>query len=157
MIQELLQEANFLNANRSSKAKIVSILESVIDLLKADGMVSYLQIHPKKVGVHPCNRYGFGLQVNNVHRLGANIVMRSGAKSEIADFTINLQSGSKHWAAANIRKSMSVPWRAATRTNSWWRASTRSLRTRRRCRAPTAASAWRNYSKTTRQGNSRKQ
>ena len=106
-IQDLLREANFLNANRSSKAKIVSILESVIDLLKADGMVSYLQIHPKKVGVHPCNRYGFGLQVNNVHRLGARIVgmgwsweacslaiaMRSGGTSKIAEFTANLQAG----------------------------------------------------------------
>ena len=72
-------------------------------------MVSYLQIHPKKVGVHPCNRYGFGLQVNNVHRLGARIVgmgwsweacslaiaMRSGGTSKIADFTVNLQAGSK--------------------------------------------------------------
>ena len=108
-IQDLLQEANFLNANRSSKTKIVSILESVLDLLKEDGMLSYLQIHPKKVGVHPCNRYGFGLQVNNVHRLGARIVgmgwsweacslaiaMRSGGTNKIADFTVNLQAGSK--------------------------------------------------------------
>ena len=114
-IQDLLQEANFLNANRSSKTKIVSILESVLDLLKEDGMLSYLQIHPKKVGVHPCNRYGFGLQVNNVHRLGARIVgmgwsweacslaiaMRSGGTSKIADVTVNLQAGSKKLGRSN--------------------------------------------------------
>ena len=88
-IQDLLQEACFLMTNRQSKAQIVSILESVLELLQEDGMLTHLQIPPKTVGVHPC------IQVNNVHRLGANIVMRSGAKSEIADFTINLQSGSK--------------------------------------------------------------
>ena len=71
-------------------------------------MVSHLQIHPKKVGVHPCNRYGFGLQVHNVHRLGARIVgmgwsweacslaiaMRSGGASKIAEFTMDLQAES---------------------------------------------------------------
>ena len=105
-IQTFLQEASFLIANRSSKAQIVSILEGVLELLKEDGMVSYLQIHPKKVGVHPRNRYGFGIQVNNVHRLGARIVsmgwsweacslaiaMRAGATSKIAESTVDLQT-----------------------------------------------------------------
>ena len=75
-IVSILESVNYRKGKISNQEKsaIVGALDEVLKLLDGDGFLSKLQIPPKKVGVHPKNRYGFGVHANNVHRLGAQIV-----------------------------------------------------------------------------------
>ena len=70
-----------------------------------------MSIHSKHVGVHSCNRYGFGIAWARVHRLGQKIMRLGcswGAASNViclegdgdsasADFTIKLQNSSEYY------------------------------------------------------------
>ena len=67
-IATLLHQASQM----SDDAAIVSIVDKVVSLMLAIGLAMYIVLPPAAVGVHPKNRYGLGLIVNNVHKLGAS-------------------------------------------------------------------------------------
>ena len=116
-IVSILESVNYRKGKISNQEKsaIVGALDEVLKLLDGDGFLSKLQIPPKKVGVHPKNRYGFGVHANNVHRLGAQIVAmgwswaacalaicvgETGRRS-ISSFTTELQRGTKKLGKSN--------------------------------------------------------
>ena len=116
-IVDILESVSFRKGKLSNheKSAIVGALDEVLKLLEGDGFLSKLQIPPKRVGVHPKNRYGFGVHANNVHRLGARIVAMGwswvacalaicvGETSRrcISSFTTKLQKGSKKFGKSN--------------------------------------------------------
>ena len=57
-----------------SDARLVSTVDDVLSKLEADGLAYRLSIPPKLVGVHPCNRDGYGISTAEVHSLGSDIV-----------------------------------------------------------------------------------
>jgi len=105
-IERLLESVNLKS---DGNAKIASVLDDILNLRYQDGLCKFgVQIHPKCVGVHPSNRYGFGVSVTAVHRLGAKIVrmgwswaacalaicIADGATRKIAKCTTRMQHGS---------------------------------------------------------------
>lgn len=116
-IVSILEAMSFRKGKISNQEKsaIVGALDEVLKLLEADGFLSKLQIPPKKVGVHPRNRYGFGVHANNVHRLGAQIVamgwswaacamaicVGETSRRSISSFTTKLQRGTKKLGKSN--------------------------------------------------------
>ena len=54
--------------------KIVATIDEVLKKLEEDGLAYRLSIPPKLVGVHPCNRDGYGISATEVHSLGSDIV-----------------------------------------------------------------------------------
>ena len=91
------------------KGQIVSVLDRVLELLEADGLVRrFVHIHPKQVGVHPSNRYGYGVSAATCHSLGAKIIamgfswaacalalcIADGSGRKIAKFTCEMQNKS---------------------------------------------------------------
>ena len=100
----------------ADKEKIVVAVDEVISLLVQDGLAHTDQrLHPKSVGVHPSNRYGFGVHSSRVHRLGAAIIgmgfslaatslaicIRDGPARKSAKFTEVLQNGSKSFGKSS--------------------------------------------------------
>ena len=89
-------------------AKIVSTLDMILNALIEDGLARHQQLPPKCVGIHPSNRYGFGVSAAQVHHLGAQIVrmgwswsacalavcIADGATRRSAAFTAKMQRGS---------------------------------------------------------------
>ena len=112
-IVRLLDSIDIKNAGRS---KIVSVFESILDLLSQDGLVRTNQrLSPKSVGVHPSNRYGFGVSSAAVHRLGKKIVgmgwswtvcalaicIADSSTRRIAKFTVRMQRGSSKFGRSD--------------------------------------------------------
>ena len=58
---------------KAAQKNIVTILEKIIQLLLQVGLAVYLVLPPEQVGIHPRNRYGVGVIVHNLHKLGASI------------------------------------------------------------------------------------
>ena len=54
--------------------KIAATIDEVLKKLEEDGLAYRLSIPPKLVGVHPCNRDGYGISATEVHSLGSDIV-----------------------------------------------------------------------------------
>ena len=69
-IVELLARAESM----PDDAAIVTIEQQVLAILIAMGMAwTGVQIHYRHVGIHKCNRHGFGVMWSRFHRLGAKI------------------------------------------------------------------------------------
>jgi hypothetical protein len=66
-IQKLLSSAD------GDNTRIVSVVESVLDILKKESLAWYVRLPPKLVGVHPENRGGWGVTPAGVHQLGSKI------------------------------------------------------------------------------------
>ena len=110
---------------------IVSALETIMDVLTRDGLVTRMQVPPHNVGVHPCNRYGFGVGASNAHRTGAHIVrmgwswaacamaicIADNEMRKIAKFTVNMQNGSKLFKKSPESISNTAAFRADTRSS----------------------------------------
>ena len=63
-----------LAENSPDKTAIVTIEQQSISLLLAAGLAWTAQrIHHRQVGIHRCNRQGFGVSWSRFHRLGAKI------------------------------------------------------------------------------------
>ena len=74
-----------------------------------------IQLPPKSVGVHPENRYGFGVSAAAVHRLGARIVrmgfswaacalaicIAEGSRRKVSKFTTRMQAGSSKFGRSS--------------------------------------------------------
>ena len=87
---------------------ILSLVERIISILIDEGLAVKIQLAPKAVGVHPSNRYGFGINAHNMHRLLLNIFnlgwswaacsmafcVEDGPSKSIATFTIDMQNTS---------------------------------------------------------------
>ena len=58
----------------NDKDGLASSVEMVLGLLLTLGLAYYARIPPKRVGVHPSNRYGLGVVASWMHSLGAKIV-----------------------------------------------------------------------------------
>ena len=61
-------------ADRKVHSKCVSTVESIIEILKDDGLCYITYILSTRVGVHRQNRGGYGVSGVEVHALGADIV-----------------------------------------------------------------------------------
>ena len=87
---------------------LVAVVDQVLAELESQGMVWTQRIRPQQVGVHPCNRDGLGVNAEDVHSLGADILswgfswqQTAGAvcieeapgSHEIAEFTKCLSAG----------------------------------------------------------------
>ena len=57
-------------ANMDEDCAIVGMVDKLVALLLSVGLAIYITLPPNAVGIHPRNRYGVGLIVNNVHKLG---------------------------------------------------------------------------------------
>jgi len=64
-IQRLLQQPD---------DRIVSVVDEVLSMLETQKLAYRFSIPPKMVGVHPCNRDGYGISATEVHALGSEIV-----------------------------------------------------------------------------------
>lgn len=64
-IQRLLQEPD---------DRIVSTIDDILKKLESQGLAYRLSIPPRMIGVHPCNRDGYGVSATEVHALGSEIV-----------------------------------------------------------------------------------
>ena len=90
-IQELLAQAD----GNPDDASIVSIEQTVLRMLFALGLAwAGRRIHGKHVGVHECNRYGFGVSWTRIHRLGSRI-MRLGFTSNACSNVICVEGDAK--------------------------------------------------------------
>ena len=58
----------------SDGGRIVSTVNTIIDILMAQQLAYTMHIPPPKVGIHPCNRDGYGVSATEVHALGGEIV-----------------------------------------------------------------------------------
>ena len=54
--------------------RVVSAVESIIDHLLRDNLAYKMRVPPAMVGIHPCNRDGYGVSEAEVHELGSMIV-----------------------------------------------------------------------------------
>ena len=107
-IIDLLESFETMKSTTTADSQIVKILDMILQLLKADGLAWESFLPPKTDGVHPCNRYGFGISAANAHRLGARIhamgwswaacsmaiCMTASASNKIVEFTRKMQAGS---------------------------------------------------------------
>lgn len=114
-IAKLLAEATGCSNDASGHGQIVSKLDIILGMLIEDGLARYQQIPPKVVGVHPRNRYGYGVSAAQSHRLGAQIVgmgwswaacslaicIADGVRRQIASFTVKMQHGSEKFGKSN--------------------------------------------------------
>ena len=90
--------------DNSDRTKIVSTVDTILDILEKENFAYRKQIHPSAIGVHPCNRNGYGISPIEVHALGETIVklgwswnacshavcIEDDAKSTIGSFTQKL-------------------------------------------------------------------
>ena len=53
---------------------MVAHVDEITKLLSASGLTYRMKIPPRMVGVHPKNRFGYGVQAQSVHKLGSEIV-----------------------------------------------------------------------------------
>ena len=113
---QIVRLLNTIDIKHAGRTKIVSVFESILDLLKDDGLVRFNQrLAPKSVGVHPSNRYGFGVSSAAVHRLGKKIVgmgwswtacalaicIADSSARRIAKFTVRMQRGSNRFGCSD--------------------------------------------------------
>ena len=56
---------------------LVAVVDQVLAELESQGMAWTQRIRPQQVGVHPCNRDGLGVNAEDVHSLGADILFHS--------------------------------------------------------------------------------
>lgn len=54
--------------------RIVSTVDEILRELEQQGLAYRLSIPPRLMGVHPCNRDGYGISATEVHALGSEIV-----------------------------------------------------------------------------------
>ena len=54
--------------------RIVSAVDEILKELEQQGLADRMSIPPKLMGVHPCNRDGYGISATEVHALGSEIV-----------------------------------------------------------------------------------
>ena len=115
-IVQLLAQAD--NADKSGSPGIVSIIETVLTMLIAAGLAVYMHMPPKSVGVHPDNRYGFGVSAAAMHDLASKIVrmgwswlacsgavcMEDDASGRIASYTVKLQQGSHLFGQSKLHE-----------------------------------------------------
>ena len=95
-----------LDGLTGDNAKVVSVVEEVLKKLESQKLVYRARIHPRRVGVHPANRGGWGISVVEVHALGGEIIemgwsmqatahavcVEDNASGDIAAFTCRLSS-----------------------------------------------------------------
>ena len=107
-IVQMIATATAMVQSDGPVAKIVSTLDMILNALIEDGLARHQQLPPKCVGIHPSNRYGFGVSAAQVHHLGAQIVrmgwswsacalavcIADGATRRSAAFTAKMQRGS---------------------------------------------------------------
>lgn len=111
LIMKLLADSSDV----TEKSKIVETVETIVGLLMEDGLVTQMHIPPKNVGVHPSNRYGFGVSAAKVHDLGAKIVgmgwswaacalaiSMADGNGKSAKFTCKMQQGSKKFGRSQL-------------------------------------------------------
>ena len=108
-IVQMIATATAMVQSDGPVAKIVSTLDMILNALIEDGLARHQQLPPKCVGIHPSNRYGFGVSAAQVHHLGAQIVrmgwswsacalavcIADGATRRSAAFTAKMQRGSE--------------------------------------------------------------
>ena len=102
----MIDEASKMSDNAPG---IGTIVEEIIELLIVKGLAwRGIRLLPSQVCVHRCNRYGFGVMVKRVHKLGKQILkigfvweacsmgicIREPADKTNAAFTVKLQKKS---------------------------------------------------------------
>ena len=55
-------------------SKVVSVVDQVLERLESQNLAYRMRTPPKKVGVHPATRGGYGVSAVEVHALGSDIV-----------------------------------------------------------------------------------
>ena len=85
-------------------ARLVSVVEDILQRLQEQKLAHTMRLPPKLVGVHPCNRNGYGVSPIEVHALGRDITdmgwspsacahavaVEDDAQNTIAKFSANL-------------------------------------------------------------------
>ena len=71
-------------STRQHVARVVSLADEIVELLKADQLLYTMRIPPWMVGAHPANRGGYGCSGMMVHSLGADIVQMGWSNEAIA-------------------------------------------------------------------------
>ena len=110
IIDNLILEGTMLkNSGKGSEPLgIVAIVDTILAILVAEGIARFATLKPREVGVHPCNRYGFGVSwtvfhklLSKIKRLGFSWFACSGAvciedddAQTIATYTVKLQQTS---------------------------------------------------------------
>ena len=143
--EQLAEIAALLNSGDGLDGKepgLVSIVESLLILLLAAGLAMKIVLSPGMVGIHPKNRYGMGLVVSNVHKLGAAfhkagfsfiaceeaVCIADDASREIAKFTRTIQNGSEHLGKSGENEVVAGAI-ACTHTNQWLLAAEQGVKT----------------------------
>ena len=121
---------------------IVGIVDKVLASLLANGLAIHIVLPPASVGVHPKNRYGAGLIVSNVHKLGASfktlgfsmsqtsdaVCVEDGDDGEIAAFTTKLQASSPY-LGKSAQHEIIAGAIACTHTNQFLLAARQTVKT----------------------------
>ena len=66
---------SLIAAAQSPGGKIVSCVDSILELLLAENLAYRMLLPPATVGIHPANRDGYGVSATEVRVLGAEIVV----------------------------------------------------------------------------------
>ena len=66
---ELIEKAGKMDA-ATNQAGVVAIVDQVLMQLVRKGLAIHVQLPPKSVGVHPSNRYGWGVSPTKALKLG---------------------------------------------------------------------------------------
>lgn len=97
-----------VTSDTSNMGKAVSVVDDVLENLVAAGLAWRMRLPPRHVGVHPCNRGGYGVSAIHVHDLGRDVVemgwspsatahavcIEDNAAGDIATFNVRMSSAS---------------------------------------------------------------
>ena len=117
-IRNLMGEAENLNRNADGNEPlgIVSIVDAILAILVAQGLAMWKRLLPNEVGVHPSNRYGFGVSwaimhklMSKIKRLGFSWFACQGAvciedddKQTVANYTVKLQNSAEGFGRSKL-------------------------------------------------------
>ena len=83
----LLKVTELLDEVASDNSKLVSIIDCVLQTLTDEGLAYKLRLPPAFVGIHMCNRDGYGISEGECHQLGLEIVQMGFSWAAVAHAT----------------------------------------------------------------------
>ena len=86
---------------------LVAAVDRVLEELQANGMAWRMRIRPCQVGVDPSNRDGVGVNVEDVHSLGADILYWGWSWSQVASAVCVEEAPGSH-AIANFNRDLAA-------------------------------------------------
>ena len=104
-----MQKLERLLQDDSEKAGLglVACVDKVLEELQATGMAWKQRIRPCQVGVDPSNRDGVGVNVEDVHALGSDILYLGWSWSQVASAVCVEEAPGSH-AIANFNKDLAA-------------------------------------------------